>query len=151
MKILAKNKKALANYELIDKLEAGIVLKGWEVKSIRSGNVNLKDSYVKIINNEPWLYEVNVSRWKTQSKHEQIDTRRPRKLLLNKRQIERVDKQLKTKGITLIPITLYLSNNKIKTEIALARGMKKYDKKQQKKERDMKRELEIDLKSAKYF
>ena len=146
MKIFAKNKKAYFDYEILSKFEAGIALKGWEVKSIRNGSASLKESYVKIENGELFVYGMNISRWKTQSKLDKIDTLRPRKLLLHKAEIKRIFNKVAQKGLTIIPLQLYLSrNNHIKVEIGIAKGKKKYDKRRQVKEKDQKKQIERDL------
>lgn len=149
MKILARNKKAYADYIVIDKYEAGIQLLGWEVKSIRNSLVSLTDGFVKIQDEEAFLHGVNISKWKTQSVKEEIDPIRVRKLLLNKVEIQRIAQKSEEKGFTLVPLQFYLSNNnKIKVEVALVKGKKQYDKRQKLKEKDMKRQIEQDLRAG---
>lgn len=142
MKILSKNKKAYYDYEILDKFEAGISLFGWEVKSIRNGNVNLKDSFVAIYDEKVFVHGMHVSKWVTQPANEKINHTRERVLLLHKEQIKRLSQKIKTKGLTIVPLQIYLSNNqKIKVEIALVKGKREYDKKQRTIERELDRSL----------
>lgn len=130
MKILIKNKKAFHDYEILDKYEAGISLDGWEVKSIRIGNANLKESFISVRNDEAYIHGMHVSKWITQSKNEIVRNTRERKLLLNKSELKRISQKIKNKGLTVVPLMLYISNNqKIKLEIAVARGKREYEKK----------------------
>lgn len=137
-KILAKNKKAFFNYEILENFEAGIVLKGSEVKSIKAGHINLQGSYASIKNGEIWLLGAYVSPYK---EGEKFDSERPKKLLLKKKEIEYLTNKLQDKGITLIPQEVYLKNGFIKITISLARGKKKYDKREIKKKRELERAL----------
>lgn len=147
MKVLASNKKAFIDYQSLDKYEAGIVLHGWEVKSIRSGAANLRDSFVKFSNGELWALNINIPKWKTQSRLEVVNTMRERKLLLNKSEINKIEKQLHNKGLTLVPTQLYLSNNnRIKVEIHLMKGLKKFDKRQKIKEKELKKDIRSEAK-----
>jgi SsrA-binding protein len=150
MKILSNNKKALFNYEIIKKYQAGIELKGWEVKSIKSGNVSLKESYVKIVAGEVKIQGMHVSKWAGAGSPDELELDRERKLLLNKNEINQLDSAVKIKGNAIIPLSLYLDKNLIKIEIALGKGKKKYDKRSKLKELDQKREIERDLKHMGY-
>lgn len=127
-KVVATNRKAYHDYTVEDTMEAGLVLIGSEIKSIRAGRVNLRDSYAAIDDRgEVWLYNVHVAPYDPASRfgHE---PRRPRKLLLHKRQISRLANRSQEKGYTLVPLRMYLSNNLAKVELALARGKREYDK-----------------------
>ncbi len=143
MKVLGKNKKALLNYEIIEDYEAGIILRGWEVKSIKHGLFNLKDAFV-VINSkqEVFIVGMHVARWITQSRHLKLDYKRERKLLLNKKEIRKINLLKKrTANTTIVPIKVYLKNNKIKVNIALVRGRKQYEKRAIIKERELKKDI----------
>ncbi|ACO04058.1 MAG TPA: SsrA-binding protein [Persephonella sp.] len=140
IKVVATNKVAYHNYNIIETYEAGIVLKGSEVKSIREGSVNLRDSFVRIDNGEAFIYNMYIAPYKPASKL-QHDPYRKRKLLLHKREILKLMGKVQEKGLTIIPTKVYLKNGKVKIEIALAKGKAKYEKREAIKERDMKREL----------
>ena len=138
-KIIAKNPVAKHNYTIEHTLEAGIVLSGTEIKSIRNGKVNLKDSYATIKNGEAFIFSMHISPYE----HGNIfnkDPLRDRKLLLTKREINKLIGQIKTQGYTLIPICLYFKGNKVKLELGIGKGKKLYDKRQDmaKKEAQMK-------------
>lgn len=141
IKIITQNKKAHFNYEVVESFEAGMVLKGSEVKSIRLGKVNIQDAFCLIRGGEVFIHNMTVQPYPfaTHENHEPSDIR---KLLLHKREINRLIGKIQQKGYSLIPLKLYFKNGKIKLEIALARGKKEYDKKQKIKEREQKRELE---------
>ncbi len=140
------NRKARHNYEILETYEAGIVLKGSEVKSIRMGSANLKDSYAEIDNGEVYINNFHISPYKFASSHTNHDPYRRKKLLLHKAQIRRLIGKVKEKGLTLVPLRVYSKNGKIKVELALARGKKLYDKRRDIKRRDMEREQERALK-----
>lgn len=150
MKILANNKKALFNYEVLKKYQAGIVLEGWEVKSIKKGHASLKESYVKIIEDEAYIEGMHVAFWQGAGELKEGMTDKPRKLLLHKQEITQLSSGVKVKGQTIVPLNLFLDKNKIKLEIALARGKKLYDKRQQLKEKDQIRQINRDLKHFGY-
>lgn len=137
--LIAKNPVAKHNYTIIDTLEAGIVLTGTEIKSIRNGKVNLKDSYVNIKNGESYIYGMHISPYE----HGNIfnkDPLRDRKLLLNKRELNKLYGQIKQKGYSLIPISLYFKRNFVKVELGIGKGKNLYDKRQEiaKKDAEMK-------------
>jgi SsrA-binding protein len=139
---IATNRQASYRYHLMDKWEAGLVLTGTEVKSLRGGKAQLKDGYASIQNGEVWLHNVHIPPYApaTRDNHE---PERPRKLLMHRREIERLIGKTKEKGLTLVPTRLYFSDsNRAKVEIALARGKDVGDKRQAIKEREMKREME---------
>lgn len=142
---LARNRKAYHDYHLYDTYEAGIVLTGTEIKSVRSGRVNLRDSYVQIRNGEAWLLNVHIAPYAAGSR-DNPDPRRERKLLLHVREIERLRAGLQEKGLTVVPLRLYLRGNRAKVEIALARGKKMYDKREAIQRRETKRRIERELK-----
>jgi len=140
-KVITINRKARHDYQILDTFETGICLQGTEVKSIRQGMVNLKDSFASISSNEVFLENMHVSPYE----HGNIfnhDPLRKRKLLLHKSQIKQLIGKTKEKGLTLVPLKLYLQRGLVKVELALAKGKKLYDKRQDIAERDAKREIE---------
>ena len=139
------NRKARYDYEILDKFEAGIVLTGTEIKSIRNGSANLKDSYAIIKNGEVFLLNMFISEYK-QGNIFNHDETRTRKLLLHKSEIKKLNDKVSIKGLTLIPVKLYFANGKAKIELALAKGKHTYDKKETIKQRDIDRELKKSLK-----
>ena len=144
-KIVAKNKKAFHDYHIDQTLEAGIVLSGPEVKSLRAGKANLRDGYAQLKNGEVFLYNVHISpyAWTT---HIDQDPLRVRKLLLHKQEIRKLIGKLHEKGIALIPLKIYfIDNGKAKVELALARGKKLYDKRAALKEKESNREMQRNL------
>lgn len=130
MKPIAVNRKAHYDYFLSDKLEAGICLLGSEVKSIREGKVNLKDSFVRIIKGEAFLYHCHISSYSHVQGHMEIDPTRYRKLLLNKEEIARLEAKVSQKGYTIVPLSLYFKKGLVKLEIAIAKGKKQFDKRE---------------------
>jgi len=143
VKIVATNRKAFHDYEIQDKLEAGIELKGTEVKAIRAGQVNLKDSYAKINRGEVFLYNSHISPYDFGG-FDNHDPERPRRLLLHHQEIRRLQRQVETKGITLIPLRIYLNEKGIiKVELGLARGKRQYDKRAAIAERELRREMDL--------
>ena len=143
------NRKAKFEYELYDKYEVGIVLTGTEIKSIRKGSCNLKDSYITIKNHEAFIINMFISKYEEGNIFNQDETR-TRKLLLHKKEILKLESKLNQDGITLIPIKLYFNNGKAKLEIAVAKGKHTYDKKEAIKQRDIKRETDKYLKRQNY-
>ena len=144
-KIVAKNKKAFHDYHIDQTLEAGIVLSGPEVKSLRAGKANLRDGYAQLKNGEVFLYNVHISpyAWTT---HLAQDPLRVRKLLLHRQEIRKLIGKLHEKGIALIPLKIYfVANGKAKVELALARGKKLYDKRAALKEKESNREMQRNL------
>ena len=139
------NRKARYDYEILEKYEAGIVLTGTEIKSIRKGNANLKDSYAVIKNGEVFLLNMYVSEYKEGNIFNHEETR-TRKLLLNKNEIKKINDKIAIKGLTLVPVKLYFVNGKLKVELAVARGKHTYDKKETIKQRDIDREMKKSLK-----
>ena len=144
---LAVNRKARHDYFVKSTFEAGLVLHGVEIKSIRAGKVNLRDSHVQIHNGEAWVRNMHISRYDQASTHEkELDPVRPRKLLLNKREIRKLEAEITRKGMTIVPLRLYLVRNRAKLEIGVAQGKKLYDKRATMAERDTKRNIERALK-----
>ncbi|HOA20470.1 MAG TPA: SsrA-binding protein SmpB [Sedimentibacter sp.] len=140
-KIVANNKKAFHEYFIEDKYEAGLVLVGTEVKSIRQGKVNLKDSYVSIKNGEAFVYNMHISPYEKGNIYN-VDPLRPRKLLLNKRELRKLAGLTTLKGYSLIPLSLYLKNGLVKMELSVAKGKKTYDKRQDIAKKDAERRMQ---------
>ena len=149
-KLIAKNPTAYHNYFIEDKIETGIVLFGTEIKSIRTGKVNLKDSYAHIKNGEVYISGMHISPYE----HGNIfnkDPLRDRKLLLNKREINKLIGKKKKKGYTLIPISLYFKGNFVKLELGIGKGKKLYDKRQDIAKKDAQKQIAINLKNKQYY
>ena len=134
------NRKARYDYEIFEKYIAGIVLTGTEIKSIREGKCNLKDSYIIINNNEAFVLNMHISTYEKGS-FNNLDEKRTRKLLLNKKEILKINEKIKVKGYTVIPLKLFLQNSKAKLEIGICKGKHTYDKRETIKERDIKRDV----------
>ena len=148
IKIVASNKKARHDYHLTDEMEAGIVLKGTEVKSIREGRVTIKDAYGEIKNGELFLRQLHINPYAF-AYYDNHDPLRSRKLLLHKAEIKRLIVKTKERGFTIVPLKVYFKNGKVKVQIALAKGKKLYDKRETIKERDVNRELDRAIKKYK--
>jgi SsrA-binding protein len=146
-KVLAKNRRATFDYELIKKYEAGLLLKGIEVKSIKDGHASLKGSFVSVYKDELYLTNANIPPYKFAGNPKDYDPLASRKLLLHKKEIKYLLGKSKTEGLTMIPLSLYTSKNKVKLKFALARGKKKYDKRETLKKRSAQREIDRKLKS----
>jgi SsrA-binding protein len=140
-KVVAQNKKAYHDYEIEETYEAGLVLTGTEIKSIRAGKVNLRDSYARIKNGEVFLLNMHISPYE-QGNRFNHDPLRTRKLLLHKREINKLFGLTREKGYALVPLKIYLKNGLAKVDLALARGKKLYDKRETMKKRDAQREIE---------
>lgn len=138
LKIIATNRKARHDYYLFDTYEAGISLSGSEIKSIRAGQVSIKEAYVRTDGEEAWLMDAHISPYDHANRYNH-EPRRPRKLLLHKKEIKNLYDDVRKKSVTIIPTRLYLKNGLAKVEIAVARGKKKYDKRQAIAERDTQR------------
>ena len=148
-KLIAKNPVAYHNYTINDKIESGIVLTGTEIKSIRSGKVNLKDTYVNIKNGEAFIYGMHISPYE----HGNIfnkDPMRTRKLLLNKKEINKLLGFITKKGMTIVPISLYFKNSFVKLELGIGKGKKLYDKREDIAKKDAQRKIQRTLKNAEY-
>lgn len=147
-KLICKNKKARFDYEILKTMEAGIVLTGNEIKSIRLGHVNLKDSFAKInINNEVMLSNMFIGNYQFSHIVSKQDERASRKLLLHKYEIRKLKQQIDQECLTLVPLSLYFKYNRVKVELALCRGKRVHDKRQAIKERDVKREMDKAIKN----
>ncbi len=144
-KIIASNKKARHDYFLDEYYEAGIALVGTEVKSLRGGGCSLKEAWVRIQNGEVWIYQMHIAPYEKGNIMNK-DPLRPRKLLLHKTEIRKLEQKMKEKGYTIVPVEAYFKNSRVKIEIALARGKKLYDKRADIAKRDQMREAERDFK-----
>lgn len=140
-KVFAENKKAYFNYEVLEKFEAGLVLIGTEVKSIRLGRVTLTGSYVVINNEEPFLIGAKIPAYQPKNAPANYDPERSRKLLLSKKEIKYLIGKTSQKGLTLVPLKVYSNHAKIKIEFGIAKGKKKYDKREDIKKRETEREI----------
>jgi len=145
IKVVATNRKAGRDFNLSDHLEAGLVLTGTEIKSIRAGRVNLSDGYIQPRDGELWLLNVHIAPYDPSGRYGH-EPRRPRKLLLHRREIDRLLSRVQERGYTIIPTRLYLKGGRAKIEIALARGKRKFDKRQAIAKRDAQRDVERALK-----
>lgn len=145
-KLIAQNRKARHDYHILDNYEAGIALTGTEVKSLRAGNMNLKDSYVDVSKDELYLVGAYIAPYEQGNIHNHEPERR-RKLLMHKREIVRLAAQVAEKGLTLVPLRVYFKRGKAKVEIGLAKGKQTIDKRDTIKERDAKREIERAMKN----
>jgi len=143
-KVVATNRKARHDFEILDTYEAGLALTGSEIKSIRAGHVNLREGFVQPRGDELWLLNVHIASYE-QAGMFGHDPLRPRKLLLHRREIDRLMSQIQEKGLTLVPTLMYLTRGRAKIEIALARGKKKYDKRSALRERDSDRQIQRTL------
>jgi len=139
-KTVATNRKAFHNYHIGDSYEAGLVLTGSEIKSVRLGRVSLGDAYVRPENGELWLYNVHIARYEASS-YLGHEPRRPRKLMLHKKEIKQLTARIAEKGLTVVPTKLYIKGHVAKVEIALARGKRQYDKREAITRREVEREL----------
>jgi SsrA-binding protein len=144
-KMLASNRAAYHNYHILDKYEAGIALTGTEVKSVLAGRVQLKEGYVAIREGEAWLFNAHISPY-AHGNRENHEPLRTRKLLLHRREIERLDEAIAKQGMTLVATRIYLKNRRIKIEVAIARGKKMYDKRETELRRTVERETRAQLK-----
>lgn len=140
------NRKAYHDYFVDDIYEAGIVLTGTEIKSVRNGNCNIKDCYGIVKSNEVFLLNMYIGQYKEGNIFNHSETR-SRKLLLHKKEIKKLDEGIKLKGITLVPLKIYFKNNKLKVSLGVCRGKKDYDKRESIKQRDIKREMQKTLKN----
>ena len=145
--IIVKNKNASRNYHLSDKFQAGLVLEGWEVKGLRNGKVDIKDSYVTLKNNEAWVIGLKIDP-PASLKNDQVNLNRSRKLLLNKKEISKILEAISQQGLTCVLTSIYWKENKIKCDIAIGRGKKTYDQRQDVKQRDWNREKQRILKNS---
>ncbi len=148
IKVIAENRKARHDYLIEDKFEAGLVLKGTEVKSLREGRANLKDSYAKIRNAELFVYQMHISPY-SHATYDNHDSLRPRKLLMHKHEIKQLIGKITERGYALIPLLLYFREGKVKLQLALAKGKRKVDKRETIRRRDEQRDLDRQRKEYK--
>ena len=144
IKVVASNRKASHEYYLLETFEAGIVLTGSEIKSIRAGRISLAEAYVRIEGGEAWLVDAHIAPY-NQAARNNHEPRRQRKLLLHRSEIDTLDSEIRQKGVTIVPTKAYLKDGRAKIEIAIAKGKKLYDKRQAIAERDAQREMERHL------
>ena len=145
-KLIAKNPTAYHNYDITDKIEAGIVLSGTEIKSIRNGKINIKDTYVNIKNGEAFLYGMHISPYEFGNRFN-LDPLRTRKLLLNRREIDKLYGMIQQKSVSLVPISIYFKGNKVKMEIGIGKGKKLYDKREDLAKKDAEMKIKRALKN----
>ncbi|MDH5510274.1 MAG: SsrA-binding protein SmpB [Nitrospinota bacterium] len=141
-----QNRKARHDYHILESLEAGIALKGCEVKSIREGKIQIHDSYVRIKDGEAWLVGCHISPYKNLNTFEEYYPDRERKLLMHRRQIAKLYSQIKEKGLTLLPLKLYFARGKVKLEVGLGKGKRLYDKREDMKTKEANREMDRGMK-----
>lgn len=146
-RVIATNRKAYHDYTIGESIEAGIVLVGSEIKSVRAGRVNLRDSYVTLRNGEAWLVGTHIAGY-DQASYQDHNPLRDRKLLLHRREILRLRQRSEQKGYTIVPLRLYLKDNRAKVEIGLAKGKREYDKREAIADRDAERAMQRELKDA---
>jgi len=144
-KLIASNKKAFYDYFILQKAEAGVALTGTEVKSLRDGKANIKDSYVIFKDGEAFLFNAHISPY-SHGNLQNHEPERNRKLLLHRREIEKLREQVVEKGLTVVPLRLYFKGGKVKVEIAVVRGKKLYDKRETEKKRELDREAAVAMK-----
>ncbi len=145
LNVIATNRKANHDYFISARYECGIVLTGTEIKSIRQGKVNIKESYVQIKNNEIFIIGMHIAHYKEGNQFNHDETR-TRKLLMHRHEINKLDKEVSQKGFTLVPLRVYINAGKAKVEIGLGKGKKLYDKRQTEKERDIQRDIQKEYK-----
>lgn len=150
MKILSKNRKADFNYEILERIEAGIQLLGCEVKSVKNGNINLDGSFAQIYGNEIYLVNAQIPAWQPKNAPSDYQSDRSRKLLLHREEIKRLIGKIKTERLLLIPLAVYLKKNKIKLELGLGRSRRKVDKRERIKNREIEREIARNLKKYQF-
>ena len=147
MSVVVKNRKAFHDYFIEDRFEAGLVLVGTEIKSIRQGKVQLKDAYITIIDNEAFVKGMHIAQYEQGNQFNHDETRE-RKLLLHRHEIAKLHKAMQQQGYTIVPLAMHLSKGRAKLETAMAKGKHLYDKRQVEKERSMKRDVQRELKES---
>jgi len=145
---IATNRKARHEYHILDKYEAGVALKGSEVKSIREGNVSIKESYVRFFNDEIFIIGMHIADYSSRG-YEDTENARDRKLLLHRKELDKLKSKVDAKGVTMVPLSIYLKKNLIKIEFGLAKGKKLWDKRKDKMDKDIKRSIDRKLKEYK--
>ena len=146
-KVISTNRKARHDFEILDTFEAGLVLVGSEIKSIRAGHVNLREGFVQARDNELWLLNTHIATYEQSGRYGH-DPLRPRKLLLHRKEINRIIARVQEKGLTIVPVVLYLTRGRAKVEIALARGKRQYDKRESLRQRDSQRQIERSMRES---
>lgn len=146
---MAQNRRATFDYEILETFEAGLVLTGTEIKSVRANKVSLQQAYVQAKHGEMWLVEANIAEYVHGNRENHVPNR-PRKLLLHRRQIAKIMEKLATAGLTCVPLKMYLKEGRAKVEIALARGKKQFDKRDDLAKKDAKRQIQRELKDVRY-
>ncbi len=144
-RVIARNRKAYHDYEILDKVEAGLVLMGSEIKSIRAGKITIGDGFVQYENREMWLRNVHIAQYEEAGIWGH-DPMRPRKLLLHKKEIAQLYRRVQEKGFTIVPLQVYLKDGRAKVELGVARGKKQYDKRESLRQKDDKRRMERAMK-----
>ena len=144
-KVIATNRKARHDYFLLETFEAGLVLQGSEIKSIRAGQISIKEAYVRTDGKEAWLVDAHIAQYNPASRQNH-DPKRERKLLLHRKEIHKLWDEVRQKGVTIIPLSVYLKDGRAKLEIAVAKGKRRYDKRQDLAKRDAQREIDRALK-----
>lgn len=147
-KLIAQNRRARHDYEIAETFECGIVLRGAEVKSLREGQANLRESYARIEDNEAWVFQLNIPPWKNASNWDNLNPDRKRKLLLHHHQIDELRRKTERDSYTLVPLAMYFKDGRAKLELALAKGRKSQDKRAAIAERDANREIERQVSAA---
>lgn len=145
--VVSENRKARHDYSIEESVEAGIVLTGSEIKSVRAGKVNLRGSYARVYNDEIFLYESHISTYEQSGTYFNHEPTRPRKLLLHRREIARLSGLVRQKGLTLVPLRIYFKGRRAKLELGVARGKKNYDRREDIAKRDAQRDIERAMKS----
>lgn len=145
---IAQNRKARHDYEILDSLEAGLVLRGTEIKSMRDHKVSMSEAYARIEKNEAWLVGLHIAPWGSTDVRFNHEPRRTRKLLLHRRQIDELLGKSKAKGLTIVPLRIYLSRGRAKVELGLGRGKQQWDRRREIADRDSKRDMERQLADA---
>lgn len=148
--VVADNRKARHDYDIEETFEAGIVLTGSEIKSVRASRVNLRGSFARVYNDEVYLYDAHISPYEQSGTHFNHEPTRPRKLLLHRREIKRIDGLIRQKGLTLVPLKIYFKGRRAKVELGIARGKKSYDKREDIAKRETQRDIERVMKSRRH-
>ena len=148
IKLVAQNRKARHDYDVVKTFECGLVLKGAEVKSLREGKAQMRESYGRVEDGEVWVFSLHISPWVNASSWDKVDPDRKRKLLLNAREIDELHEKTTQQSFTLVPLSLYFKDGRAKLELALAKGRKKYDKRSALAERDANREVQREVAAA---
>ncbi len=147
---IADNRKARHDYFIEEQYEAGIVLTGSEIKSLRNGRINMRGGYARVVRGEVWLYDIHISTYEQSGTHFNHEPTRARKLLLHRREIGRITGLIERQGYTLVPLRIYLKGRRAKVELGLARGKKLYDKREDIAKRDARREIDRAMKQRRY-